>query len=65
MIIQPKQVEVAEIQESLLSKEEYQQFRSIVGAAATATAPASGDGDAVAMEIDTIAGEADATPVEQ
>ncbi|ETI43900.1 hypothetical protein, variant 1 [Phytophthora nicotianae CJ01A1] len=29
VIIQPKKVEVAEIQESLLSKEEYQQFRAI------------------------------------
>lgn len=33
VIIQPKQVEIAEIQESLLSKTEYQQFRSIVAAA--------------------------------
>lgn len=41
VIIQPKQVEVAEIQESLLSKHEYQQFRSLTAAAAAATADES------------------------
>ncbi|GMF26290.1 unnamed protein product [Phytophthora fragariaefolia] len=37
VIIQPKKVEVAEIQESLLSKDEYKQFRAISQSSASLT----------------------------
>lgn len=58
VIIQPKQIEVAEIQESLLSKDEYLQFRSIVAAADDASAKA-------AAEAAAVHGETDATPTKQ
>ncbi|KAG7388051.1 Mitochondrial inner membrane protease ATP23 [Phytophthora pseudosyringae] len=50
VIIQPKKVEVAEIQESLLSKDEYRQFRAISKATAsiekpTETTPADAQAD--------------------
>lgn len=41
VIIQPKKVEVAEIQESLLSKEEYKQFRAIPQSVKDAAAAAA------------------------
>ncbi|KAF1335634.1 Peptidase, partial [Globisporangium splendens] len=55
----PKQVEVAEIQESLLSKDEYFQYRSIVAAADDASVKQEEGPDADAS------GETEATPMEQ
>lgn len=63
VIIQPKQVEVAEIQESLLSKVEYQQFRSIVAAA---DAAAVQEGDVVTTTVDApMKQEGETAPLDQ
>jgi hypothetical protein len=71
VIIQPKKVEVAEIQESLLSKDEYKQFRALSKAIASSNAanqstassepPASATSPTVKAEAPT----SEAVPMEE
>ena len=65
IIIQPKKVEVAEIQESLLSKDEYKQFRAISKANTESTEKAAEIASAEAAMLERTNKNSEAVLVEK
>lgn len=63
-IAQPKQIEVAEIQASLLSKDEYAQFRAISEARADADASTEATATATGDSADVVPTPTDAAPTD-